>query len=556
MSVLATGAAQHAGERSHRRTVDRPVMILLAAAWLATVGNLPLWFALWQHEGGLHPDNLLFMLSAPIAVLAWTHLMLLAIAWGRATRIVLVTVLLASGFVTYFEYAYGVLLDGGMVANLLQTHVAEARDLLTPSMAAWLLIIGAAPAFLLTRTRTRVTPLAREIGMRAVHALVGIVCLAGVLMFNFQHYAATLRNHRELRLMLVPHNLLSALRAYASPHISAPSALQRLGTDARRVPASVDRTKPMLTVLVVGETARAENFSLNGYARLTNPELARNGVLSFSDMSACGTSTAVSLPCMFSDLGRDKHYATVASHREGLLDVLQHAGINVLWRDNNSGCKAVCARIPHEDVSRSDVPGLCRDGECYDGILLHGLQDYIDGSRDDTLIVLHMNGSHGPAYFKRYPPGAETYTPACRTAELNRCTRESIVNAYDNSIRYTDEVLGQTIRLLQANTSRFDTAMLYVSDHGESLGENGLYLHGIPYALAPREQLHVPLLMWLSGAMYERLRLDKDCLAGHQGHRLTHDNLFHTVLGLSMVQTAAYVEALDILHSCRSPRHA
>lgn len=550
MSVLASGAAQHAGERSHRRTVDRPVMILLAATWLATVGNLPLWFALWQHEGGLHPDNLLFMLSAPIAVMAWTHLMLLVIAWGRATRIVLVAVLLASGFVTYFEYAYGVLLDGNMVANLLQTHAAEARDLLTPSMAAWLLIIGATPAFLLTRTRTRVTPLAREMGMRAVHALVGIACLAGVLMFNFQHYAATLRNHRELRLMLVPHNLLGALRAYAAQHISAPGTLQTVGTDAKRMTA--ERGKPMLTMLVIGETARAKNFSLNGYARPTNPQLARQGVLSFSDTSACGTSTAVSLPCMFSDVGRKKLHANVALEREGLLDVLQRAGIRVFWRDNNSGCKAVCARVPHEDVSRSNVPGICHDGACYDGILLHGLQDYIDGLHDDAVIVLHMNGSHGPAYFKRYPPGAEVFTPACRTAELNRCTRDSIVNAYDNSIRYTDAVLSQLIRLLQGNTQRFDTAMLYVSDHGESLGENGLYLHGVPYALAPREQLHVPLLIWLSDAMYDRLRVDRACLADHRDERLTHDNLFHTVLGLAMIRTAAYVEALDVLRACRA----
>jgi lipid A ethanolaminephosphotransferase len=255
---------------------------------------------------------------------------------------------------------------------------------------------------------------------------------------------------------------------------------------------------------------------------------------------------------MFSDVGRKKLHANLASEREGMLDVLQRAGIKVFWRDNNSGCKGVCARVPHEDVSRSNVPGICHDGACYDGILLHGLQDYIDGLHDDAVIVLHMNGSHGPAYFKRYPPGAEVFTPACRTAELNRCTRDSIVNAYDNSIRYTDAVLSQLIRLLQGNTQRFDTAMLYVSDHGESLGENGLYLHGVPYALAPREQLHVPLLIWLSDAMYDRLRVDRACLADHRNERLTHDNLFHTVLGLAMIRTAAYVEALDVLRACRA----
>jgi lipid A ethanolaminephosphotransferase len=195
---------------------------------------------------------------------------------------------------------------------------------------------------------------------------------------------------------------------------------------------------------------------------------------------------------------------------------------------------------------------LCPGGECYDAILLTGLQDEIDRLRDDAVIVLHMIGSHGPAYFRRYPPAFAAFTPACDTAQLDRCSRERIVNAYDNTIRYTDHVLSETIGLLQRNAQRLDAALLYTSDHGESLGENGLYLHGLPYALAPREQIQVPLLLWLSEGLRERLGIDTSCLEARRGEPLSHDYLFHSVLGLSNVRTAVYRPERDLLRPCRS----
>jgi len=254
---------------------------------------------------------------------------------------------------------------------------------------------------------------------------------------------------------------------------------------------------------------------------------------------------------MFLDVGRDGFKATLALRHEGLLDVLQHAGIAVRWRDNNSGCKGVCDRVPHEDLSNTHVAGLCRSDECYDEILLHGLQTYLDKQDRDTVIVLHMKGSHGPAYFKRYPAAFEIFTPACDNIQLDRCSRQAIVNAYDNTLRYTDYVLSQTIDLLRNNAEHFDTAMLYVSDHGESLGENGLYLHGLPYALAPREQIQVPMLLWLSDGLRERLHIDAMCLRAQQQAPLSHDNLFHSILGLSNVQTAIYRPERDLFRPCR-----
>ncbi len=234
------------------------------------------------------------------------------------------------------------------------------------------------------------------------------------------------------------------------------------------------------------------------------------------------------------------------------MDVLQRAGVKVRWRENNSGCKGVCDRVSYEDLSNLKIPGLCSDGECYDEILLHGLQDRIDKLEDDAVIVLHMHGSHGPAYYKRYPPAFEFFKPVCDTVQLDQCTREGIVNAYDNTLRYTDHVLSLTIDLLRSNARRFDTAMLYVSDHGESLGESGLYLHGIPYALAPREQTQVPMLLWLSEELSEHQGIDVACLRARRHDLLSHDYLFHSILGLSSVSTAIYRPERDLFRPCRS----
>lgn len=531
--------------------LSRQTLTLFASLWLLALGNFPFWRSMWQAAGGIRTDNVFFLLTVPLFVLAWIYLTFSLLTWGRATKAVLATVLLTSAAAGYFIDTNGILLDHGMIANIVQTHTSEALELLSWRLWMWLLVFGVLPALLIAKVRVASRPWTRELSVKALGMAAAVACLAAVLLAHYQHYASLLHNHRELRLMLVPSNIVAAVHGHLTRRLGAPAALEVVGADARRVFPAASAAKPTLTILVIGETARAANFSLNGYPRATNPELARQNVFSFSDVSACGTSTAVSLPCMFLDVGREGFKATLALRHEGLLDVLQHAGIAVRWRDNNSGCKGVCDRVPREDLSTMQAPGLCRSDECYDEILLHGLQDYLDKQDRDALIVLHMKGSHGPAYFKRYPPAFEVFTPACDNVQLDRCSRQEIVNAYDNSLRYTDHVLSQTIDLLRSNAWRFDTAMLYVSDHGESLGENGLYLHGIPYALAPREQIQVPMLLWLSEGLSERLSINAACLRTQQRVPLSHDYVYHSILGLSNVQTAIYRPEHDLFRPCR-----
>jgi lipid A ethanolaminephosphotransferase len=306
-------------------------------------------------------------------------------------------------------------------------------------------------------------------------------------------------------------------------------------------------------VLVVGETARAANFQLGGYARPTNPALSRiKDLVYFRDVSSCGTSTAISVPCLFSDLGRAGFDAEDAKHRDNLIDISLRAGLDVQWFGNNTDCKGVCRSVPERRVDRTRHPEACLgDRPCLDGALF---EDFFGSLRDigrDRFTVIHTLGSHGPGYHLRYPAQFERFTPACREIDFERCTVDEIVNAYDNTLLYDDHLLARTIDRLNALGDRVDTALLYVSDHGESLGEGGTFLHALPYALAPDVQTQVPMLFWASEGFTKRLGLDPGCLRRVAEQPASHDNLFHSLLGLLQVETAARKPDLDLFSRCR-----
>jgi lipid A ethanolaminephosphotransferase len=317
----------------------------------------------------------------------------------------------------------------------------------------------------------------------------------------------------------------------------------------------VEAHRPTVLLLVIGETARAANFSLGGYERNTNPRLQQvQDLVYFNRVTSCGTATATSLPCMFSPFPRTRFQVDEASRYRNLLDALVDAGLEVEWRDNDSGCKGVCARVHTINYADAADARHCSGGHCYDSVMLEDLPQRLSAIRKDTVIVFHQIGSHGPAYSERYPANAALFGPACSSNELQKCSHEEIVNAYDNTIANTDAFLARAIELLQRSSSSVDAALLYVSDHGESLGEQGLYLHGMPYAFAPRVQKEVPLMLWTSGGFRTQLGLDKECLRAHRSDELSHDNLYHTVLGAMRTRNAAYDPSLDLLGRCNSPQ--
>lgn len=530
--------------RAWRPRLSQERLILLSSVFFALVSNHAFWSAAWR----LHPGSALFMAALFGVLVAANGLVLSLLVWRWSAKLVLTVLLIATALAVHFMSTYGVLMDADMVRNVLQTDMKESSELLTPQLALPLLLTAALPALLLWRVRLVERRAVTSLWVRPLFML-GLAVLAGLsALLAPAQVAAMMRNHREVRYLATPVNYIVALQQNfksASP-IHRP-ARTPIGTDATMVPHA--GSKPRLLVFVLGETVRAQNWGLNGYARQTTPELARLGVLNFPDMHSCGTSTEVSVPCMFSQLGRRHYDEHAIRQQQSLLHVLEHAGIKTLWRDNQSGCKGVCDGLAIERLDDAKVPGLCAHGRCLDEILLHDLEAQVRAKPGDRVIVLHQLGNHGPNYFQRYPGNFRRFTPPCEDPELGNCRPEDIVNAYDNSILYTDHFLARTIEQLRGMDD-YDTAMIYVSDHGESLGEKGLYLHGMPYAIAPQEQTRVPMVMWFSSGFAQARGLDLACLQRRAWGRTDHDVVFPSVLGLMQVKTSVYDPSQDVFAGC------
>lgn len=536
-------------------TLSTEALVLCICAYFIAVGNHSFWANALADRSPGDTGTWRFGVGVFVLLVALHFIALALFATRRTTKPLLILLLVCTAFASYFMGKYSVFLDPTMLRNLLRTDVGEARDLLAWDMLTQLAWQAALPMWLVWRVRLR------ERGWRSATAWrLGSMALAlgvatGAFLTVSQDLSSLMRTNKSMRYLITPGNYVYSLaRVATADAVNATRPRVEVGTDAVASPAWTDRSKPLLFILVVGETARAMNWGLNGYARQTTPELAALGVINFTDVGSCGTNTETSLPCMFSRIGRRDYDEDRIRSEESLLHVAKRAGFAVQWRDNQSGCKGVCKGLPMQRMKDTPDPSLCNGSECLDEILLKGLDAQLAGDqgKGNHLIVLHQMGSHGPAYHRRAPEAFRRYTPTCDTAELHKCSTQAVVNAYDNSIAYTDHVLGKAVRFLQSQSDRYDTALLYVSDHGESLGENNLFLHGMPYAIAPAQQAQVPMVMWLSPSFSDSRQIDLACLRARATQRATHDNLFHTMLGLLDVQTSVYEPALDLVKGCRS----
>jgi lipid A ethanolaminephosphotransferase len=536
-------------------------LAVVVSLWLASAGNWPLWRAMGELPDLNSVRGALFMLSFGLMI-AGISLALLALgAWRRSIKPMATLLLVVAAVGAHFMGSYRIVIDPTMMVNVLHTDVHEAGDLIGWRLLLSLALLAGLPVWWVWRTPLQAAPAAAQGLYNGATLTLALSLASALLVLNAAPMSSTMRNHKPLRYMINPANSFYALGRLAFGKGARPAGPpQPIGADAR-VPDRAAGVRPPLLMLVVGETARADHFAVNGYARNTNPDTAALGLLSFTNVSACGTNTAASLPCMFSHLGREGYGARAQEH-ENLLDVLQQAGLAVLWLDNQAGCKGRCERVPHAAAidappGSAHAPGLCRDGECLDEALLTGLDQRLaalpeERRRRGVVLVLHQMGSHGPAYYKRSPAAAKRFLPECESPALQECGKSALINAYDNSIAYTDRVLARSITWLAQQTARFDPMLLYVSDHGESLGENNLYLHGMPYAMAPREQTHVPMLMWLPPQTEAATGVTRACLQAQRDAPLSHDNLFPTVLSLMGVSSGLLKPSLDLAAPCRS----
>ncbi len=537
-----------------RPVMSRTVYLIIFALYVGLLLNLAFYRQVFTllPVNSLH--NWLVFLSMPVVAFSVMNILTTLASFLKLDRLVISLFILLSASAQYFIWTFGVVIDRAMITNILDTTPAESFALMSGKMVLTLGLSGVLMVALAWWIKiSKAKTVWRSIAVRLLNILVSALLIVLVAALFYKDYASVFRNNKELVKSLSPSNSIVAINSWYAHNKMDNLPLVNIGEDAVQKPEMHSGPRKNLTILVLGETSRAQNFSLGGYERETNPRLKQDDVIYFANTTSCGTATAVSVPCMFSNMPRAHYDEELAHHQEGVLDILQRAGIRVLWNDNDGGCKGACDRVPHQNVTDLNLTGQCIDGECYDEVLFHNLESYIDNLQQDGIIVLHTIGSHGPTYYNRYPAEFKKFTPTCDTNEIQSCTQQQLTNTYDNTILYIDYIVDKAIKLLQSKQDKFTTSLVYLSDHGESLGENGVYLHGLPWSIAPETQKHVPMLLWLSGDYQQRYGVSSQCLQQRaKTDPYSQDNLFSTLLGLLGVDTHEYQATDDILTPCRS----
>ncbi len=525
---------------------------LLLALYMAAVANRSMLAAVADAFAPLDAMDFVRLASLFALVVATFWVMLNLVAWRGTARIacaLLVAIALTSA---YFTDTYGVVVDRSAIQSVFESNAMELGQWTSARMLLYL-ALAIPPFWFIASARISQHSFWRGIGARLLSFIVlglvfGVTCLVA-----YVDLVTVTREHRELRHMINPISALNASRSYLrNLNDDRVETVQPLGLDARKGAGWSTQLRPRVLVLVVGESARASSFSVLGYGRPTTPAMERRAVTSYPNVSSCGTATAVSLPCMFSAMGKDDFERDEHTRQENLLDVLAHAGLTPRWFDNNTGSKRIAVRTGEVAISSLTPARSCSKDGCFDATLVDALERILAATpQRDEVIVLHQLGSHGPSYHERYPPAFRRFRPTCDSNQLQQCTQQQILNTYDNTIAYTDHVLDRIISVLESHADRIDPVMLYISDHGESTGERGVYLHGMPYFIAPKEQTHVPMIAWVSDGYAAAHGVDRACLDAARARPLSHDNLFHSVLGLLDIKTGIYDPAMDFFAACR-----
>ncbi|SGZ00389.1 phosphoethanolamine transferase [Moritella viscosa] len=535
--------------RNFRIDISMTKFLLLYSLYFGFVLNTPITSRLIEITADT--SSWLFVYTAPVLLSCAFIIIFSLFAIPYFAKPFFIFVLVSSAAACYATSKYGVLFDYSMIENVIETNSSEMSSYVNLSSSSYLLFVGIIPAILIAFIRFNTQePLLKRAFKRLILVISAILILLLIAACFYKSYASVGRNNSYLNKMIVPAHIFNSVKYLKKEVFTEKLAYKAQGTDAV-LPAAVNG-KPTLMVLIVGETARSMNIGYNGYTRNTNPYTQNMGIISFQDVSSCGTATAHSLPCMFSNLNRNNYDKNRANSQDNVLDVLTHAGIDTLWKDNDGGDKSVAKNIKKITIDASQYADVCNGSTCYDEAMLKSFDDEIANMKENKLIAMHMIGSHSPTYWLRYPQQKELFTPSCNQSDIENCSDEKIVNVYDNTIAYTDYVIAETIKKLQRYSADYNVALMYISDHGESLGEKGLYLHGTPYSFAPEEQTQVPFFMWLPQQYADAKGINKRCLMEKaKTETFSHDNLFHTLLGFYGVESNVINPRLDITASCR-----
>lgn len=537
-------------------SIQENMILMIVSLFVASVFNAHALGTIVQTIDAEKIKDYLFIGSLFISLWLWILLFNILVSFIIPTKTLSIFIIIFSAIIAYMQSKYNVLYDETMIRNLFETDIDEAIELLSLNWAIYVLMVGIIPAFVVYKTRIKKQGALTSLAKRCFLLIITIISIFISIYVFSDSYTSLLRNNRHIKDTIIPTGFIySSYRFIANSLPKIDTTIMPIGEDATFISNDTEDNKTIF-VIVVGETARAANFGLGSYERNTTPQLHQRrltdtGLIYFEKFYSCGTATAISLPCIFSSKTRRQFNVNSARYEENVLDVIRHAGFDVVWIDNNSGCKDVCLRINNQPIQYADNKN-CNKNHCFDMALVPELNKLLQSPTKNLVVVLHQHGSHGPAYFERTPLSAHQFQPTCHSKNLPDCTREEIVNSYDNTIWYTDYVLNEIINTLDKASEKHATAMFYVSDHGESLGEHNLYLHGMPYNIAPEEQTHVPALLWVSQRFFNLYRLETDKLKARANDNYSHDNLFHSFLGLLNIETAIYQPELDIFYDTKN----
>lgn len=533
-------------------TIKSSAYSLLLAIYFGIILNITIYYKLFFIFKNLEEIKFGVLISIPILFVASLNIIFTVLTIKYIEKPLIILLLIISSIISYQMFYYGIVFDTNMFVNIFETNAGEGWSFVNPHILTWFFVFGLLPSILISKLTITYKSLVEEIGSKSISIIISIAILLTIYLFYYKDIASIGRNNRHLRTAIVPtYFTYQFIKYIKNSYFKTQLPYKQIGLDIQ-INKKPNR-KNNLSIIVIGETARSMNFELNGYSKDTNKYTKPFNTLSFKNVQSCGTATAVSLPCMFSALSRYEYEYDKASHQDNLIDILKRTNINMVWLDNDNGCKGVCNNIKYIKIP-TNKNKWCDGLYCYDGILVEKTKNELDQLPNrDAMIFLHLIGSHGPTYYKRYPNDHRLYLPDCPRSDIQNCSNEQLVNSYDNTIAYTDFVLSKLIELLKTKNTEWNTSLIYISDHGESLGEYGLYLHGAPYFMAPEEQTKIPMQMWFSDSFTKENNINLDELISKaKNNSYSHDNFFHTILGLASATTNVYDRNLDILNRDKS----
>ncbi len=497
--------------------------------------------------------NTAFFISVLLGIFIFEYLFFEMIVLPKIYKILVGTIFYFNFIVLYFMTHYKVAIDKDIAISFAQTTLGETSEYMTIPYTLLLIFGFLGILWMCLKFKVVFLNLGQEFKRKSLTILILTFLFGLNISLFFKDYAFFFREQKIFKHLLLPLNYLDAIYGGIRKSVAENQKLYDIHSSTH-LNTSVWKSgsKKTVYVLVLGETARAQSFSLDGYLRKTNPHLEEvEDLVSFQRTSSCGTSTSVSVPCIFDFRGREK-FVSSTEHFTNLLDIAKKSGFSVTWLDNNTGCQHVCDRVKEVNIrSLLEAKSLCQsDGNCYDELLFYALRNTIETSTaQKNLIILHTLGSHGPKYYKRYPEEQAHFQPDCHQSDLANCTSQQIINSYDNTIYYTDFVLSRIINYLK-KLKNINSNFIYISDHGESLGEKGLYLHAMPFRFAPEEQTHVPFLFWANASFLKNFHLDIECIKKEKDLIISHDFIFHSYLRLMGVQSPYYIQERDLFKNC------